>query len=280
MPKRPAMAQLSQVDVVKFLAGLDAEQTAKLLAAAAQHRDDVDAPEADGLAGEAPVPATPADTDAADEDAAALCSFCADDGGGGELVALCDCCSGEEWDFGDAALDTGAADSEATEAASEELLSALEVSSFERAAAAVAAGGSLTQLGEAGWAPMHWAVQAVATQQSAADDCGQVGMCECCTPKAPHPRARAFLRALLRTPGAKAAVDVRSADGATPLMFAADGGDLQVCLWLLSLGADASMLDDDGDTAAAWARARGYGQLAARLERAAKRSPAATRDGR
>ena len=53
-------------------------------------------------------------------------------------------------------------------------------------------------------------------------------------------------------------VDVRSAQGATALMFAADAGDKEVCHLLLWAGADVTATDEDGDDAKAWAKARGH----------------------
>eukprot|EP00438_Fugacium_kawagutii_P019586 Skav228910 [mRNA] locus=scaffold2504:965:3202:+ [translate_table: standard] len=79
-------------------------------------------------------------------------------------------------------------------------------------------------------------------------DSGVVTCCLACRLCQPRPHARS----------PKLGVDVRSSQGATALMFAADAGDEEVCALLLRAGADPFATDADGDDASAWAKARGH----------------------
>lgn len=160
--------------------------------------------------------------------------------------------------------------------AAEDLMRALEIGNIAHATPLLPQ-ADLSHLGEAGWTCMHWAVHAAAGSLKPAEgkSVGEGDGCaaSCCAAGAVSaPGSRAFLRDLIafvsrrvapRPPGAL--VDVRSDDNSTPLMFAADAGDIEACEWLVAAGADASAKDSDGDTAAAWARCRGHVKLAGRL---------------
>ncbi|CAL1160306.1 unnamed protein product [Cladocopium goreaui] len=117
----------------------------------------------------------------------------------------------------------------------------------------------LSFLGEDGWSCLHWVVHAAgAALSKAKEQEPQVG-CGChCHSGASSARcpALALLREMLDHDDV--AVDVRSSQGATSLMFAADAGDEEVCALLLHAGADPSATDADGDDAVAWAKARGH----------------------
>lgn len=185
------------------------------------------------------------------------------------------------------------------EAAAQDLVQALETSNVA-AAEVLLLRADLRHLDETGWTPFHWAVHCAgsAIQSSSAgglanssasdeartlDDCAPtlgdavgdvvatapVG-CACCEPAPAAPDLRAFLWRVLETAAAAGLVDVRSADGATLLMFAAEAGDVDVCDWLLSAGADPASRDGDGDVAAAWASSKGHHELARRLEQAVR----------
>lgn len=164
----------------------------------------------------------------------------------------------------------------APQAAAREMMRAMEVGAFTRCRDLAAAGADFFHLGEAGWSCLHWAVHAaVASSRAAAaadDEDAPTTTCAegCCAPVATGPGGRRLLQDLLKLPAVAAAVDVRSADESTPLMFAADAGDAEVCEWLLAAGADASLRDEDGDVAAVWARQRGHAALAQRLLAAAE----------
>merc|ERR1712205_197997 len=89
-------------------------------------------------------------------------------------------------------------------------------------------------------------------EEEVARGCGD----NCCGISAGVSGSRAFLQELLMCcsgSGESADVNVRAADEATPLMFAADNGDKEACEWLLAAGADARLLDQDEDSATAWA---------------------------
>lgn len=163
------------------------------------------------------------------------------------------------------------------QAAAEDFMRALELDQL-RPAYAILAHADLRHRSEAGWTPVHWAVHAASTALAVAqpqeppttaeeeEEEGPVG-CACCEPTAAGKEARPLLRRVLEAARAADVVDVRSSDGATPLMFAADAGDAEACGWLLAAGADPTLEDDDGDRASAWARAHKHTDLAERLER-------------
>ncbi|CAJ1438084.1 unnamed protein product, partial [Effrenium voratum] len=123
----------------------------------------------------------------------------------------------------------------------------------------------LSYLGEEGWSCLHWVVHAAGAALAAKAEEPEVG-CGCCHSAAEQTRdpALSLLRELLSRPGLQ--VDLRSAQGATALMFAADAGDVAACAALLAAGADVKATDDDGDDAAAWARARGHASVLSQLE--------------
>jgi hypothetical protein len=163
--------------------------------------------------------------------------------------------------------DNEAKTDEACEEASLKLIGSLELGAVDVAAAAFG-DASLDYVGEAGWTALHWAVHVAITAQNAGDDCGQIGMgdCGCQAPKA-HPDMRHLVRAILNTTKAARSINVRTEDGATPLMFAADAGDMEVCRWVLNAGADVSIKDEDGDTALAWAHQKNHHDLVALLSK-------------
>jgi len=158
---------------------------------------------------------------------------------------------------------------EEAEAASLDFMSGIELGRVELAAASYAR-AKLDFIGEAGWTSIHWAVHAAVTSQNAGDDCGQVGMAECCAPAKANPEMRQFVKAFLRSRKVASCIDVRAEGGATALMFAADGGDEELCDLLLDAGADASLVDEDGDIAATWASQRGHHDLAGKLSSAGR----------
>jgi ankyrin repeat protein len=155
---------------------------------------------------------------------------------------------------------------EVAEQASLDLMRGIELGSVDLAAASYGR-AQLDFVGEAGWTCLHWAVHAACTSQSAGDDCGQVGMADCCAPAPASPEMRQFVKALLQSRKVASCIDARAEGGATALMFAADAGDDEVCDWLLAVGADTSLVDDDGDPAAFWARQKGHHDLAEKLAR-------------
>mmetsp|Transcript_6428 Transcript_6428/g.15950 ORF Transcript_6428/g.15950 Transcript_6428/m.15950 type:complete len:273 (-) Transcript_6428:115-933(-) len=130
---------------------------------------------------------------------------------------------------------------------------------------------------ESGWTALHWAVHVAgsalagrndrgAEEEAAADgflggDAEDLG-CSCCRMEPAKMESRELLRKMLASSEGRAAVNIRSADGATPLMFAADAGDHEFCELLIALGAETDVVDDDGDTAEAWAKAGGHSELA------------------
>lgn len=137
---------------------------------------------------------------------------------------------------------------------------------------------------ESGWTCLQWLVHTAGTAlsncsaregegQHAPHDSGSSLLAGshsgCCAPAPAGSGSRTLLHdALAHLVGAAgvAAVNARGVDGATPLMFAADAQDRQACEWLLAAGADPTVKDADGDTAAAWARAKGDEYLACWLE--------------
>lgn len=162
-------------------------------------------------------------------------------------------------------------------AATEALLWALEAGDLA-AAEGLRRKADLGLVGEGGWTCLHWAVHAAGTalpprraELHKAPDApdsllASAADCECCKPEPAGPGARGLLQRMLgdlaTSCSGAAAADPRNADSATPLMFAADAGDKEVCEWLLAAGADPNAVDADGDTAEAWARARGHEDLA------------------
>lgn len=166
--------------------------------------------------------------------------------------------------------------------AAQNLVLALNAGNME-AAEAFRRKADFGHIDESGWTCLHWLVHTAGIAQvgdgRTSEDQAQVAdtpdsansllegsgeNCGCCSPLAAVPGSRALLRRVLAgIPGiAGVSVDARSADGATPLMFAADSQDREICEWLLSAGADPTAQDADGDTAAAWARAQGNEELA------------------
>ena len=124
----------------------------------------------------------------------------------------------------------------------------------------------LCYLGEDGWGFLHWVVHAAGAAGAASlhtDEEHPVG-CRCCHSASASARgpALALLQVLLNCQEGRLAVDVCTSQGSTPLMFAADAGDRDVCLDLLKARADLSLKDCDGDTAEAWALAKGHKSLA------------------
>lgn len=127
----------------------------------------------------------------------------------------------------------------------------------------------LRHVNEAGWSCVHWAVHAAGTAlekpsteiSDAQSDCPA----GCCGAVSKGYEARMFLKDLLSLNEHQHVVNVRSSDGATPLMFAADAGDAEACEWLLAAGADVAALDNDGDSAATWAQNKHHRALASRL---------------
>mmetsp|Transcript_120836 Transcript_120836/g.353033 ORF Transcript_120836/g.353033 Transcript_120836/m.353033 type:complete len:286 (+) Transcript_120836:78-935(+) len=126
----------------------------------------------------------------------------------------------------------------------------------------------LCHLGEDGWSGLHWAVHAAGAslqqgrkQPESHFDCAS----SCCSGNTPGSESRPFLREVVDKRSSPQVINVKSADGATPLMFAADAGDAEVCELLLTARADPALRDDDGDTAATWARNRHHMDLAAHL---------------
>merc|ERR1711924_545131 len=150
------------------------------------------------------------------------------------------------------------------EEASMELIRSLELGRIDAAAAAFGR-ASLEYVGESGWTALHWAVHSAATAQSSEDDCGQIGMAQCCCPAKATPEMRQLVRAILATSKAARSINVRTDVGATPLMFAADAGDADLCQWVLKAGADRTLVDDDGDSAAAWAKLKEHTALMEQL---------------
>jgi len=179
------------------------------------------------------------------------------------LISICGCCNAEA-PTGGRRRHTVPKGPKAVEAAVS-LMQALETGNWPGVHSACDS-ADLTYIGEAGWTCMHWAVHVAKTAQSAGDDCGQIGSCDCCQPAPANPASRPFLRKLVTKLANEEAVNTRSSDDATALMFAADAGDVEACNWLLEAGADFAARDSDGDTAASWARQRGHLELAFRLE--------------
>lgn len=129
-------------------------------------------------------------------------------------------------------------------------------------------------IGEDGWSCLHWAVHVTGSalsssrQRSSCEDHPEDADtgCGCCMAAPASSRGPGLeLVRLLLDRASSAAVNLANLDGATPLMFAADAGDDEVCDWLLEAGADRTLKDSDGDTAADWALSRGRKILAHRL---------------
>lgn len=157
------------------------------------------------------------------------------------------------------ALESGAADEAGSPEASLALSRALAAEDYARARG-VCGRVDFEQLDESGWSCLHWAVHMAGSARASpvADECAE----GCCAPGRASPASRALLREVLGHPRCRRAVDVRNADGATPLMFAADAGDREACEWLVDAGADATLEDSSGETAAAWASGQRHVQLA------------------
>lgn len=259
-------------EVLRYLAGLDDAAASALLARA---RGLGGAPSA--AAGGAAAPAA-----AAGAAAGATCGAVGEDCHGRRAgrcgAAQCSACvgSGEDTELQvDASHPEDLADAAAT---SEALICALQAGDL-LAAEALRRTADLGHLGESGWTCLHWAVHVAGTALATHGSGSQApapGLmtaepgCGCCAPESAELGSRELLRRMLgelgRSAGA-ALADARNADGATPLMFAADAGDSEACEWLLAAGATLAARDADGDTAAAWARAKGHAELARRLEK-------------
>lgn len=154
------------------------------------------------------------------------------------------------------------------------LIRALDVGNIAAAEDALP-GADLVHAGEDGWTPLHTMVHlaGLALPQSSTEcrsgkaldvptggefnlalDEYQPG-CDCCVQQQSDIKNRDLVRKVLITRNG-ATVDARASDGATPLMFAADAGDAEVCQLLLAARADPTLKDDDGDTALDWAASR------------------------
>jgi len=175
---------------------------------------------------------------------------------------------------------------EEAKTAAEDFTRALAAGDFQ-AAGVIRHKTDFSLLDETGWTCLHWLLHTAGSTLSSekggteasvesVDDAGAgdslmtadggVG-CECCVESPAAPASRVLLRTVLNDLTRRAgSVDTRNSDNATPLMFAADARDREACEWLLAAGADPAAKDDDGDTAAAWARAKGDQDLAAWLE--------------
>mmetsp|Transcript_109884 Transcript_109884/g.309923 ORF Transcript_109884/g.309923 Transcript_109884/m.309923 type:complete len:274 (-) Transcript_109884:193-1014(-) len=192
---------------------------------------------------------------------AARCSCTPRDREGDQLDAVASVREAAEPDLAAHGADAPADGPQDATAASLALLQALEAGSLSRARQ-LSSRADLGFIDEAGWGCMHWIVHhaaAAAPCTSGSDDCAA----QCCAPTSlGGADNRRFLREVLLRPEGAQAVNTRSVTGATPLMFAADAGDSDVCEWLLAAGADCNQRDEDGDTAAAWARTRGHEELA------------------
>ena len=115
-------------------------------------------------------------------------------------------------------------------------------------------------LGEDGWGCLHWLVHVAGAALGKEEHA--VG-CQCCHSSSAKGRgpALALLHDFLSSEHGRVAVHLRNSQGATALMFAADAGDEEVCLELLRARADVSATDSDGDSAEAWALAKGHETL-------------------
>mmetsp|Transcript_54471 Transcript_54471/g.129837 ORF Transcript_54471/g.129837 Transcript_54471/m.129837 type:complete len:246 (-) Transcript_54471:65-802(-) len=238
----------SRAAVINYLAGLDAGEVQRLLKASEEKREL-----------EAALFSEPGSTAVADSDLS--CLACADEH---------DCAEEEEgsrkkvaFQLDPAALEERTDLSEkARYVGTSDLQAALQDGDPHAVQKAFARADVSILDAETGWTCMHWLAHAASSGQNAGDDCGQVGMGDCCRPAEATPEMRKLACAILATPQAMRHVNVRDESGATPLMFAADAGDEEVCEWLLAAGADTTLKDDDGDTAAVWAEKRGHHHLA------------------
>jgi len=244
-----------EAEVVDFLAGLSTSEIDKLVNAAAQRRAKA-APDAWTTVSNVASPGR----DATDTTTLESCVVCGNDGWALSITTDTDL---------KLRLQEEHADEETAAEAAADLMRFIEVGMWDQAAEAFKR-ASLNLIGEGGWSCMHWVVHAACTSQNAGDDCGQVGMCECSTPAPATPEGRAFAHAFLRSAKAQRSINSRTGEGATPLMFAADCGDKELCRWLLEAGADASLMDEDGDTASDWAKLKGNQRLADLLSVAAR----------
>lgn len=270
------MGDANEASIVDALAALDPARVEELLRAAERKRE-AEAAERQRLlhvAAETPPPLGLAGSDpsvnARKRERKARMRFCEptpdaeflECANAQEAPLPLDVACAEEWLLEEEEEESG--DGPDAETAAQMLMGALEAGAADVAATAFRR-ASLEVFSESGWAGLHWAVHSACTSQNGADDCGQVGGCDCCVPKPANPLVRSLVLAILKTPKARRSIDFRTKDGATALMFAADANDVELVDLLLAAGADASLEDSDGDSAAAWARQKGHDGLARRL---------------
>ena len=195
-------------DLVKYLAQLSDEDAAALLARARATRE-VAPP---------PVQAAPATT----ERAGTALNLRAAHGG---LCACEDCGVGAPPAPAEARTRP---EGPAARDAAESLMHALEHADTA-AVGVLLAQADLGHLSEDGWTCLHWAVHtaggAAREREGAEEHSEHEAGCGCCNLE-PRPESRELLRRVLGEAAATGlSVDLRSSDGATPLMFAADAGD-------------------------------------------------------
>eukprot|EP00446_Apocalathium_sp_SHHI-4_P037814 CAMPEP_0177324178 /NCGR_PEP_ID=MMETSP0368-20130122/17140_1 /TAXON_ID=447022 ORGANISM="Scrippsiella hangoei-like, Strain SHHI-4" /NCGR_SAMPLE_ID=MMETSP0368 /ASSEMBLY_ACC=CAM_ASM_000363 /LENGTH=299 /DNA_ID=CAMNT_0018783999 /DNA_START=60 /DNA_END=959 /DNA_ORIENTATION=+ len=294
---KPGGVPEASEEVLRYLAQLDDGAAAALLARA---RSSFGASAHDG-GGDVSVPPVPGEGGRGDLRVASaglrssLCQF-------GSCSGSC-CKKGEagegqpDVEALEAGAPEGAVSPEEARRAADSLMGALEFGNIG-AAESLWRRADMRHLGETGWSALHWAVHSAGTalsaqnsrdggeapaassSQGAEDDNILVAAtdCGCCKPEPAKPECRDLLHRMLKCRTGlrgEGVWDVRSADGATPLMFAADVGDRETCELLLATRADASIKDSDGDTAAAWARQKHHTELASVLEAACKAAGAA-----